>query len=64
MEEWRYSFTILEHYTRWSRVVSVTLQPIYHRGKSPCYTLNRRVVGPQSRSGFNEEEKTLPLPGI
>jgi hypothetical protein len=34
-------------------------------GKSPRYQLDRRMRGPQSRSGRNgEENNLLPLPGI
>jgi hypothetical protein len=29
----------------------------YHQGKSPCYPLDRRLGGPQSRSGRGGEEK-------
>jgi hypothetical protein len=32
------------------------------RGKSPCYSLNRRLGGPQSRSGRSGEEKNSQLP--
>jgi hypothetical protein len=31
--EWRYSSTILELRTRWRRIVSFTLQPLYTPGK-------------------------------
>jgi hypothetical protein len=37
--------------TRWSWVVSFTPQPLYLQGKSPWYPLDRRLGGPQSRSG-------------
>jgi hypothetical protein len=34
-------------------------------GKSPWYPLDRRLGGPQSRSGFGGEEKnSQPLPGL
>jgi hypothetical protein len=37
--------------TRWKWVVSFTPQPLYPQGKSPLYPLDRRLSGPQSRSG-------------
>jgi hypothetical protein len=43
-------------------VVSFTL---YTQGKSPCYPLNRRLVGPQSQSRHSDEEKnSQPLLGL
>jgi hypothetical protein len=38
-------------------VVSFTTRPLYSQGKSPWYTLDRRLGGPQSRSGHGGEEK-------
>jgi hypothetical protein len=35
---------------RW--VVSFTPRPLYPQGKSPWYSLDRRLGGPQSRSGW------------
>jgi hypothetical protein len=38
---------------------------LYPRGKSPWYLLDRRLGGPQSRSGRGGEEKnSQPLPGL
>jgi hypothetical protein len=37
--------------TRWSWVVSFTPRPLNPQGKSPWYPLNRRLGGPQNRSG-------------
>jgi hypothetical protein len=35
------------------------------QGKSPFYTLDRRLGGPQSRSGrYGEEKNSQPPPGI
>jgi hypothetical protein len=45
-------------------VVSFTLQPLYPRGKSPQYPLDRRLGGPQTWSGQRGEEKILPLLGL
>jgi hypothetical protein len=40
-------------------------RPIYPRGKSPQYPLDRRLGGPQSLSGRGGEEKnSQPPPGI
>jgi hypothetical protein len=38
-------------------VVSFTPWSLYPQGKSPWYTLDRRLDGPQSRSGRGGEEK-------
>jgi hypothetical protein len=38
----------------WRWVVSFTPWPLYPRGKSPRYLLDRRLGGPQSRSGHGE----------
>jgi hypothetical protein len=51
--------------TRWRWVVSFTSRPIYPQEKSACYPLDRRLGGPQSRSGRGAEEKNpQPLPGL
>jgi hypothetical protein len=38
---------------------SSTPLPLYTRGKAPRYPLDRRLAGPQSRSGQCGEEKIL-----
>jgi len=48
--------------TRWRRMVSLTPRPLYLRGKNPWYPLNRRLGGPQSRSGRSDREKSLHCP--
>jgi hypothetical protein len=40
-------------------VVSFTPRPLYPQGKSLRYPLDRRLGGPQSRSGRHGEEKNL-----
>jgi hypothetical protein len=45
-------------------VVSFTPRPLYLRGKSPWYPLDRRSGGPQSRSGRRGEVKILATPGL
>jgi hypothetical protein len=46
-------------------VVSLTPRLLYPRGKSPQWPLERRLGGPQSRSGRGGEEKhSQPLPRI
>jgi hypothetical protein len=40
-------------------MVSFKLRPLYCRGKSPRYPLDRRLGGPQSRSGRCGEDKNL-----
>jgi hypothetical protein len=37
---------------------------LYPRGKNPRYPLDRRLGGPQSRSGRRGQKKNLPLSGI
>jgi hypothetical protein len=38
-------------------VVSFAPQPFYPQGKSPQYPLNRRLGGPQNKSGRRGEKK-------
>jgi hypothetical protein len=45
--------------TSWRWVVNFTPRPLYPRGRSPRYLLDRRLGGPQSQSGRFGEEKTL-----
>jgi hypothetical protein len=42
-------------------MVSFTLRPIYPRGKSHRYSLDRRLDKPQSRCGHCGEDETLLL---
>jgi hypothetical protein len=44
-------------------VVSFTPLPLYSRGKSPRYPLDRRLGAPQSRSEERGEEKILDPTG-
>jgi hypothetical protein len=44
-------------------VVNFTPRPLYPRGKSPRYPLERRLGGPQSRSGRSGEEKIIDPTG-
>jgi hypothetical protein len=55
---------ILDLGTRWRWVVSFTPRPLYPQGNSPCYLLDRRLSGPQNRSGRGEEKNSQPPPGI
>jgi hypothetical protein len=43
-------------------VVRFTLRTLYLQEKSPQYLLERRVGGPQSRSGDSVEEKNSLVP--
>jgi hypothetical protein len=43
--------------TRWRWVISFTPRPLYLQWKSPWYSLDRRLGGPQSRFGRGDEEK-------
>jgi hypothetical protein len=58
--------SILDLGIGWRWVVSFTPQPFYPQEKSPRYTLDRRLGGPQSRSGHSggEEKNSQPLSGI
>jgi hypothetical protein len=62
--EWRYSSTQYLG-TRWRWVVSFTPMRFYPQWKIPWYPMDRRLGGPQSRSGRGGEEKNpQPLPGL
>jgi hypothetical protein len=56
--EWRYSSTILDlgGGRRWA--ASFTFRPLYPRGKSPLFSLDRRLGGLQSKTGRWRVEKT------
>jgi hypothetical protein len=43
-------------------MVSFTPRPLYPQGKGPRYPLDRRLGGPQSRSGHGDEEKNSQPP--
>jgi hypothetical protein len=45
-------------------VISLTPWPLYPRGMIPRYSLDRRLGGPQGRSGRRGEKKSLTLPGL
>jgi hypothetical protein len=49
--------------TSWRWVVSFTPQPLYPRGKSPCYPLYGRLDGPQSWSWRHGEVRILNRTG-
>jgi hypothetical protein len=56
---------ILELDIRWRLVVSFTPRLLYPQGKSTWYPLDRRLGGPQSRSGHGDEEKnSKPIPEL
>jgi hypothetical protein len=56
---------ILDLGTTWRRVVSFIPQSLYPQGKSSWYPLDRRLGGPQSRSGDSGEDKNYqPLSGL
>jgi len=46
---------------KWKWVVSFMHRPLYPRVKSPRCPLDRRLVGPQSRSGRGGEKKKNPV---
>jgi hypothetical protein len=56
---------ILDLGTAWRLVVSFTPRSLYSQGESPWYPFDRRLGGPQSRSGRGgEETNSQPLPGL
>jgi hypothetical protein len=63
MGEWSYDSTIPDFGNRWRWVVSFTTLQLYRRGNSSPYPLDRRLGGPQSRSGRCGEEKDLATAG-
>jgi hypothetical protein len=46
--------------TSWRWVVSFTPRPLYFQVKRPLYPLDRRLDGPQSRSGRHRSENSWP----
>jgi hypothetical protein len=52
MGEWRYNSPLLDLGTRWPWVVSFTSLPRYPHGMSHRYPPDRRLGGPQCRSGL------------
>jgi hypothetical protein len=64
MEEWRRSSSVLVLGTRWRWVVKFTPRPLYPRKYSPRYKFDRKLGGPQSRSGRCGEEENVTPPGI
>jgi hypothetical protein len=52
---------ILNLGTRWKWVVSFNPRPLYRQGKERRYPLDRRLDGPQSRSGRGGEQNKYPV---
>jgi hypothetical protein len=61
--EWRFSSTSLDLGIGWWLVVSFTPLPLYSRGKSPRYTQDGRLGGPQGRSGRCGKENNIAPTG-
>jgi hypothetical protein len=56
---------ILRLGTRWRWIVSFTPRPLYPQGRSSWCPFDRRLGGPQRRSGRGSEKKnSQPLPGL
>jgi hypothetical protein len=64
MEAWRFISIILNLGISWKSVVIFTLQPLYPRGKSSLYPLDRRLGVSQSRSPRCQLEKIFSQPEI
>jgi hypothetical protein len=64
VEVYLHSFFDLSSKLWW--VVSFTPLPLYPQGRIPCYPLDRRLGGPQSRFGGHggEEKNSQPLRGL
>jgi hypothetical protein len=60
---YRSIFSWPRHGTSWRWMISFTSLPLYPRGNSPRYLLDRRLGGPQSRSGRRGEKKILDPTG-
>jgi hypothetical protein len=58
MGSWRIDPYFLDLGTSWRWVVSFVPRPLYPQGKSPRYSLDRRLGGSQSRSGRHVEVNT------
>jgi hypothetical protein len=63
MREWMYMFTILDLGTRRRWEVCFTSLSLYPQGRSPRYTWNMRLGGPESRYGRCGEKKNLTPAG-
>jgi hypothetical protein len=50
--------------TSWKLLASFTPRPLHPRERKPRFPLDRRLGGPQSRSGRRGEETILTLPGL
>jgi hypothetical protein len=63
--EWRYNFTHSWPQHNMEMGGQLHVPAGLPQGKSPCYPLDRRLGGPQSRSGYGGEEKnSQPLPSL
>jgi hypothetical protein len=60
----KYGSRVLNLGTGWRTVVGFIFLSFYPRGYSPRYPLDRRLGGPQSRSGRYEDEKKTLAPII
>jgi hypothetical protein len=59
MGEWSYGSNIFDLGTRWEWVISFTSRPHYRRVNHFLFPLDRRLGGPQIRSGRCEEEENF-----
>jgi len=66
MGEWMYSSTYIHDLsTRWRWLVSFASRPLYHRGKSQWYPMDRRLGGLQSRCRHSgSEERKIHAPTV
>jgi hypothetical protein len=58
--EWRYSSTFLNLFTNRRWVLNFIPLPLYSRGNSPRYSLDRRQGGPQSSPGRYKNKTCCP----
>jgi hypothetical protein len=61
MGEWRYSSTTVDLGASCRWVFSFAPRPLYPWGKSRWCPLDRRLDGPQNRSGYRREDKIFCL---
>jgi hypothetical protein len=50
--------------TGWEWIVSFMPRSLYHRGNSPLYPWDRRLGGPQGRSGRYEDDPSVVQPAV
>jgi hypothetical protein len=64
LREWRYSSTVLDHGTRWRRVVSFTIRPLHSdEGAPSTHWLGGWVGSRASLDAMEKRKISCPMPG-